>query len=426
MRIFRWATGTRIDVMERSARDLTIMGSPLHTVQKRAIERVLGPATIREASDRNAPCDYPAGEALLLGDNLFFTPEFFAEFLAAVRQRPKNGVYQAAVSTASQLVRDYVQPLCSGTVVGDLLTVDLFYVNHTAPQSELDLAYASLQTIDLDDEPLEHLALPPLTARTASGRRIAFHEVDIFSTTDFAPLRINTSTRLALPVEHWVHGITANIICGIYSEAVRYRDGADLFFYDWPGDQPLPGNIRDLVVMGEGCHIDPSATIIGPTMIGNNVSIDPGTTVVASVLGDNCVVGQGNQLRLSVLEDGVILPPSMNIMLWSFLGRGSIVNSQMRFSLVGEECFIGAVTCVTDRILDKAHTEKDVTFGGREVKVKYRGGVARSGYWILGAAFGNRCMASTGTVLYPGRELSPDVVTHLKEGEDGSPLTLIR
>lgn len=426
LRVFRYSTGSRIDLIERAARDQTIMGSPLHTLQMRAIERTLGRTAIHEVGDRSALRECPAGECLLLGDNLFLTPEFLACFLSVARQEPTERVYKAAVSTASQLVRDYVQPLCTGSIVDGFLTVELFYVNHTLPMSVFDLANAAPLAVELDDEPLEHLALPPLTARTVPGRRIAFHELEISSAMDFAPLRINTSARLVLPIEHWVHSITANIICGIYSDAVRYRNGADLFFYDWPADQKVPGNIRDLVVIGEDCQIDPSATIIGPTIIGNNVSVDPGVTIVASVLGDNCIVGQGNQLRLSVLEDGVILPPSMNIMLWSFLGRRSIINSQMRFSFVGEECFVGAATCVTDRILDRANTEKSGTSGGREVKVKFGDDIVRSGYEILGAAFGNRCMTCTGTVLYPGRELSPDTITRLGEGEDGALLALIR
>ena len=142
--------------------------------------------------------------------------------------------------------------------------------------------------------------------------------------------------------------------------------------------------------------------------------IGPSATIVASVLGNNCVVGQGNQVRLSLLEDGVILPPATNIILWSCLGAGSLVNSQMRFSIVGEDCFIGAVTCITDRILDNSTPEKDTLFGGRQVKVKFRGRIVPSGYWILGAGIGNRTKTASGTIIYPGRELPPDSITHLQ------------
>jgi len=290
-----------------------------------------------------------------------------------------------------------------------------------------DFSNAKPVVVELFNEAVDALALPPLMPKTSTQERITFRRFNISPAVDFAPLRIHTATRLALPIEHWVHCLSANIIFGIYSDALRFRDGLDLLFYNWPNGQVKPNNIRELVWIGEDCQIDPSATVIGPTIIGNHVTIEPGATVIASVLGDNCFVGQGNQVRLSVFEENVILPPTTNMILWSVLGRGSLINSQIRYSVVGEECFIGALTCVTDRILDNAvQPAKDITFGGRPVKVKYRDRVVSSGYWILGAAFGNRSMTASGTVVYPGRELPPDSLVHLKMGSDGSFLTVIR
>lgn len=419
MHVFRYTTNQRIDILERPTRHVTVMGNLLEKLQEQAILSFLGSRIkIQEVITPEEIEKFPEGETLLLSDNLFLTPEFLHSFLATARKQQINQIYCAAISTSTQIVSDFVQPLSSCPITGDLLLLGLFYARTTQPGIPINLSIAKPIPIDLLDEPLEQLALPPLSTQNTGDRQIVFEPINIVPATDFAPLRINTSTRLALPIEHWVHLLTANIPFGIYSDAIRFRDGADLLFYPWSSNRELPNNIRDLVIISEGCQIDPSATIIGPTFLGKNVRIGPGATIVASVLGNNCVVGQGNHVRLSVFEDGVILPPATNIMLWSFLGRGSLVNSQMRFSVVGEDCFIGAVTCITDRILDNSPSEKDTLFGGRQVKVKFRGSVIPSGYWILGAAIGNRTKTASGTILYPGRELPPDSLIHLQTGDD--------
>ncbi len=426
MHVFRYTTNQRIDILERPPRHLTVMGNPLEKLQEQAILSSLGSLIkIQEVITPEEIGKLPEGETLLLSDNLFLTPEFLDTFLIAARKQQVNQIYCAAILTSTQIVRDFVQPLCSCPVNDDLLLLGLFYARITQHRIPINLSIAKPIPLDLLDEPLEHLALPPLSTQNTDNRQIAFEPLKIFSATDFAPLRINTSTRLALPIEHWVHLLSTNIPFGIYSDAMRFREGTDLLFYPWLSNQELPKNIRDLVVISEGCQIDPSATIIGPTFLGKNVRIGPSATIVASVLGNNCVVGQGNHVRLSVFEDGVILPPATNIILWSFLGRGSLVNSHMRFSVVGEDCFIGAFTCITDRILDNSPPEKDILFGGRQVKVKFRGSVIPSGYWILGAAIGNRTKTASGTILYPGRELPPDSLTHLQTG-DSLPLILIK
>ncbi|NER52064.1 MAG: hypothetical protein F6J92_36575, partial [Symploca sp. SIO1A3] len=327
MHVFRYTTNQYLNILECLPRHLTVMGNPLETLQEQAILSSLGNLIkIQEVITPEDIGKLPEGETLLLSDNLFLTPEFLDTFLIAARKQQVNQIYCAAIPTSTQIVRDFVQPLCSSPITGDLLLLGLFYACITQQQIPINLSIAQPIPIDLLDEPLEQLALPPLSTQKPQAEQIAFEPINIIPTTDFAPLRINTSKCLALPIEHWVHLLTVNIPFGIYSDAIRFRDRADLLFYPWQSNQQLPNNIRELVIISEGCQIDPSATIIGPTFLGKNVRIEPGTTIVASVLGNNCLVGQGNQIRLSVLNDGVILPPATNIILWSFLGRGSLVN----------------------------------------------------------------------------------------------------
>ncbi len=428
MHIFRHTSKQHINILECYARDLCIMGTTLTELQGRSIERSIGNTQISETKSLGLKKnDLPKDEIVLFSDNLFFTPEFLSAFLAEARKQPVDHLYCAALSTSSQLVQDFVQPLCCCPVAGNLLSLDLFYIKVTCSQTIIDVSNALPLFIELLDEQVDHLALPPLAKDTNSGHRVVFQDFAILPATDFAPLRINTGVRLALPIMHWVHVLTANIVFGVYGDAIRYRDHGELLFYNEPSAAKLPNNIREVVSIGEGCSVDPSSTIIGPSILGENVKVEPGVTIAASIIGDNTAVGQGNQIRLSVIEKDVILPPSTNMMLWSFLGRRSLINSQMRFSVVGEDCFIGAATFVTDRILDGFRSKMDDTiFGDRQAKVRHRNDVVSSGYRILGAAFGNRSMTCSGTVLYPGRELPTDSVTRLQEEQLGGLLALIK
>lgn len=164
MHIFRYTSNQHIPILERSPRHLTVMGNSLEKLQEQVIFSSLGSGIrIQEVIAPEEIGNLPAGETLVLSDNLFLTPEFLDAFLMAARKQQINQIYCAAIHTSTQIVRDFVQPLCSGPITGDLLFLGLFYACTTQQQIPINLSIAKPIPIDLLDEPLEQLALPPLS-----------------------------------------------------------------------------------------------------------------------------------------------------------------------------------------------------------------------------------------------------------------------
>lgn len=82
----------------------------------------------------------------------------------------------------------------------------------------------------------------------------------------------------------------------------EYRECHDDFFADPNLLEPNVPQVEDGLWMGEGCEIDPSATIEKPCVIAPHCKILAGACVAAnSVLGEGCVVGERARISQSVL-----------------------------------------------------------------------------------------------------------------------------
>ena len=69
-------------------------------------------------------------------------------------------------------------------------------------------------------------------------------------------------------------------------------------------EKGLPGykKLKDDVLVGQDVKIAETATIIGPTIIGNKVEIRPGAYIRGSVLvGDESVIGNSSELKNALL-----------------------------------------------------------------------------------------------------------------------------
>lgn len=73
----------------------------------------------------------------------------------------------------------------------------------------------------------------------------------------------------------------------------------------------IPGYrlLADDILVGEDVTISPTATIIGPAVIGKGTEIRPGAYIRGNVItGEGCVIGNSSELKNCVLLDGVQAP----------------------------------------------------------------------------------------------------------------------
>ena len=81
------------------------------------------------------------------------------------------------------------------------------------------------------------------------------------------------------------------------------------------GFPPSPGatELRAGVWTEPGALIDPTAEIVGPSLVGAGARVEAGARVVASVLGAGAVIGAGATMNNSVVFAGVQVPAGANI-----------------------------------------------------------------------------------------------------------------
>lgn len=141
--------------------------------------------------------------------------------------------------------------------------------------------------------------------------------------------------------------------------------------------QGLPGfeKIAEGVLVGKGCTIAPTATIIPPAIIGEGCEIRPGAYIRGNVItGKNCVIGNSTEMKNCILLDNVQVPH------YNYIGD----------SILGNSSHMGAGAVCSNFKSDGKnvviHTEKDFETGLRK----------------LGAILGDGADIGCGCVLNPG------------------------
>lgn len=373
------------------ARDLRVLNKKLYVHQGDVLDEVLSPGYVSEVRevDSLADLDSKQIETVAFRDNLFFDRPFLIEFLE--RARALGKACRVAFSLDDPAIVGHALPLQRGIhQEGDHLVADLWYFPHGF-ESEVR----------------------PLVVDT-QAHEMGYYHVPTHMSNALGDLVYQVPTRAFCSIEHWVHTITANVIFGVYA------DGARL---DGEIERSVSKNLRilwrailerkqllecsEVVRVGQNCSIDPSVVIRGPTYIGDNVSIGPGSVIDVSYIGDNVDIGTGCHVMLSVVSDRSFLPFRAALFM-SAMMAGSMVaqNTCLQFCSIGRNTFVGAGNTFTDFNL----------VPGKPIRAMDRGVLKDTGMPVLGGCVGHNCFIGSGMVVYPARAIESDVVL-LASGE---------
>ncbi len=130
------------------------------------------------------------------------------------------------------------------------------------------------------------------------------------------------------------------------------------------------------VWIAKSAKVYPTATIIGPTIIGEKTEVRPGAFIRGNALvGDGAVVGNSTELKNVILFDGVQVPH------YNYVGD----------SILGYKAHMGAGSITSNVKSDK-----------KNVVIKVLGEKEDTGIKKIGAMLGDYVEVGCGTVLNPG------------------------
>lgn len=144
--------------------------------------------------------------------------------------------------------------------------------------------------------------------------------------------------------------------------------------------------IGDNVYVGKNVKIYPTATIEGPTIIGDGTEIRPGAFIRGAVItGANCVIGNSSELKNCVLLENVQVPH------YNYVGD----------SVLGNKAHMGAGAICSNLKTDGKpvviHSDKEYETGLRKI-----GAILADG-----ADIGCGCVLNPGTVIGKNTSVYP-------------------
>lgn len=305
-------------------------------------------------------------EHLVLGDNLYFTPELLKEFVERSRTGGsatvcalKNGVTTLRTAANVQDVK----------VCQDYTEYNLRYF----PKS--GCGFVSQAVVIEPDRFSASIAMP----HHMCGNRSYF---------------IPMTERFVAQIDHWVNLWATNIVAILAGGArLQKSSRAKLLFLALRARSFNRWKIlRQLNKFGRNCDIHPTAYVEG-SIIGDDVVIGAGSVVRESVIGEGSFIGNGVVVEESVIGEGSTILNGH--ILYSVLYPHSFSVAEMvSASLVGRDTFVGLNSTLTDFRLD----EKNVT-------VLKNGIAVDSGNTFLGSCLGHGVYLGSGCIIAPGRSV---------------------
>jgi carbonic anhydrase/acetyltransferase-like protein (isoleucine patch superfamily) len=390
---------TLIPPFNEPARNLRVLNKPLWLYQRDVLspychqeieirEEIKHPLEILDKAGQEIPLNQ---ELLVYRDNLFFDAHLLAAFLegAQAKARPAGKASQLAFSLDDVAITTHALHLQDGIrQEGDHYVADLWYFPRGISSQ------------------IEPVVVDTLT------REIGYYHVPTYMADRSGDLAYQIPLRACLSIENWVHIFIANTPFGVVAQGARVEASLDL------PQSVLRILVRSLVErkqflsssamveVGRDAHIDPTAIIQGPAIIGDNVVIEAGAVITNSVIGSNVTVGQGAQVMASVVSDGCYLPFRSAIFMTTLFENAMVAqNACLQLCVIGRNTFIGA-----------GNTFTDFNLLGKPIRTMHKGELQEVGLPVLGCCVGNNCRIGSGHVVYPARTIESDVVLFTQPG----------
>jgi UDP-N-acetylglucosamine diphosphorylase / glucose-1-phosphate thymidylyltransferase / UDP-N-acetylgalactosamine diphosphorylase / glucosamine-1-phosphate N-acetyltransferase / galactosamine-1-phosphate N-acetyltransferase len=387
---------TPIPPFGEPARDLRILNKPLWLLQRDLLTH-----HCRGALEVDSLSEIPRDreELLVHRDNLFFNEHLIDSFIE--QARASGHACQIAFARDDKAITTHALRLQEGVRLDgqrNVYVADLFYY----PNGISDEA----RPLVIDTEPREmgYYHIPSYMA----------HQGDL----------VFQVPRCAfLSIENWVHVFLANSPFGVFSwgriheqlveESWKEKLAVSLTTLGHKLSPFSPAwrnhmfSCSRLVKIGKNCSIDPTATIHGPTIIGNNVTIGAGAVITNSQIGNNVNIMQGCQVMLSVVSDRCYLPFNASLFMTTLMENSMVAQlSCLQMCVVGRNTFIGAGNIFTDFDLIN-----------RPIQTYHKGQLAEVGLPVLGSAVGHNCKIGSGFVVYPARMIGSNTTLIYADSE---------
>jgi acetyltransferase-like isoleucine patch superfamily enzyme len=362
------------------ARDLRIQNQPLWLFQRNVLAPYVTSERELKPGERLPLVREPT---LVYRDNLFFDEFYFKQFITQAKKRKR--AVRAAFSTDDAAFLEHALPLSTSyTPAGELFLADLWYYPN-GPVADVEPL-----VIDLE------------------AREMGYYHVPTYMAHDTGDLVFHVPLRAFMAIDSWVHVHLADVVFGLFARGARFEKRANdelafklgLFATAlYEGRQLL--ECSTAVKVGKNCVINPSATIYGPTTIGDNVHIDAGAVIDNCIIGNNVNVSQDCQLMLSVVGDGTFLPFRAALFMTTVMDNSMIAqNTCLQMSVVGRNTFIGAGSTFTDfNLVPAPIRSRD---GSGQLSISNRP--------VIGSCVGHNCRIGSGMIVYPSRTIESDVV----------------
>jgi acetyltransferase-like isoleucine patch superfamily enzyme len=369
-----------IPPFNESARDLRIQNKPLWLNQRDLLAPYV--TSVLELAP-GAPLPVSHQPMIVYRDNLYFDQHYIQAFMLEARKRGR--AVQAAFSVRDRAFMEHAFPLSTSyKPAGDIYLADLWYY----PNGPL-----------VDAEPL---------VIDMQAREIGYYHVPTYMASESGDLLYQVPLRAMIAIDSWVHIFIADGVFGLFARGARFEDrlNKDLAFKlrvlskaIYEGHQLL--ECSELVRIGKNCVIDPTATIHGPTTIGDNVTINAGSVIENCIIGNNVNISQDCQLMLSVVGDGTFLPFRASLFMTTIMEHGMVAqNTCLQMCVIGRNTFIGAGNTFTDYNLIPAPIR--ALDGHDRLAVANRP--------VLGSCVGHNCRIGSGVIIFPARTIESDVV----------------